>query len=113
MGRGRKLQANRIKQWGEAREIEVKTPNKPGMEQVYWLKNTCVDLVLVMAYGYILNQNFLNAPSLGCFNLHASLLPSYRGASPIETSLASGDEKSGVTLCGWSKKWMRVQLLDK
>lgn len=104
MGRGRKLQANRIKQWGGAREIEVRTPNKPGMEEVYWLKNTCVDLVLVMAYGHILKQNFLNAPSLGCFNLHASLLPSYRGASPIETSLASGDEKSGVTLMRMVKK---------
>ena len=104
MGRGRKLQANKIKQWGITREIEVKTPNKPDMEEIHWLKNTRVDLVLVMAYGHILNQKFLNAPSLGCYNLHASLLPSYRGASPIETSLASGDQKTGVTLMRMVKK---------
>ena len=56
------------------------------------------DLTLVMAYGHILKDSLLEAAPLGCFNLHASMLPKYRGASPIETSLAMGESETGVTL---------------
>ena len=62
------------------------------------VKEFKADLILVMAYGHILKESFLDLSSFGCFNLHASILPSYRGASPIETAIAMGDKLTGVTL---------------
>jgi len=97
-GRGRKFQPNAIKAWAMQSGLPVHDPEKPGPEEVAWLKELGVDLVWVMAYGHILKKDLLTAAPLGCFNLHASLLPQYRGASPIETSLAMGDRKTGVTL---------------
>ena len=97
-GRGRKFQPNAIKAWAMQSGLPVQDPEKPGPEEVVWLKELGVDLVWVMAYGHILKKDLLTAAPLGCFNLHASLLPQYRGASPIETSLAMGDRKTGVTL---------------
>ena len=97
-GRGRKFQPNAIKVWAMQSGLPVHDPEKPGPEEVAWLKELGVDLVWVMAYGHILKKDLLTAAPLGCFNLHASLLPQYRGASPIETSLAMGDRKTGVTL---------------
>lgn len=97
-GRGRTLQSNPIKQWAVESSVPVRDPQKPGIEEVIWLNELGVDLILVMAYGHILRQALLDAAPLGCFNLHASLLPKYRGASPIETSIAMGEETTGVTL---------------
>ena len=97
-GRGRKFQPNAIKAWAMQSGLPVHDPEKPGPEEAAWLKELGVDLVWVMAYGHILKKDLLTAAPLGCFNLHASLLPQYRGASPIETSLAMGDRKTGVTL---------------
>ena len=97
-GRGRTLQSNPIKLWAIESSVPVRDPQKPGIEEVTWLKELGVDLILVMAYGHILKQALLDAAPLGCFNLHASLLPKYRGASPIETSIAMGEEITGVTL---------------
>ena len=97
-GRGRTLRSNPIKQWAIESSVPVRDPQKPGIEEVTWLKELGVDLILVMAYGHILKQALLDAAPLGCFNLHASLLPKYRGASPIETSIAMGEEITGVTL---------------
>ena len=97
-GRGRKLQSNPVKQWALDHGIPVQDPQKPGDAEVDWLKNIGADLTLVMAYGHILKDSLLEATPLGCFNLHASLLPKYRGASPIETSLAMGESETGVTL---------------
>ena len=97
-GRGNKLQSNPIKQWALQSDIPVHDPQKPGMEEVCWLKELGVDMVLIMAYGHILREELLKVPSYGCYNLHASLLPMYRGASPIETALAMGEQKTGVTL---------------
>lgn len=97
-GRGRTLRSNPIKQWAIESSVPVRDPQKPGIEEVTWLKELGVDLILVMAYGHILKQALLDAAPLGCFNLHASLLPEYRGASPIETSIAMGEETTGVTL---------------
>ena len=97
-GRGNKLQSNPIKQWALQSNIPVRDPQKPGLEEVCWLKELGVEMVLIMAYGHILREELLKVPSYGCFNLHASLLPKYRGASPIETALAMGEQKTGVTL---------------
>lgn len=95
-GRGRKLQPNPIKKWALENNIPVRDPQKPGDVEVDWLKELGTDIVLVMAYGHILNNSLLNAAP--CFNLHASLLPRYRGASPIETALAMGEKETGVSL---------------
>ena len=97
-GRGRKLQSNPIKQWALDHGIPVQDPPKPSDAEVDWVKNIGADLTLVMAYGHILKDSLLEAAPLGCFNLHASMLPKYRGASPIETSLAMGESETGVTL---------------
>ena len=56
------------------------------------------DVALVMAYGHILRDEFISTPRLGTLNLHTSLLPKYRGASPIQTAIACGERETGVTL---------------
>ena len=94
-GRGRKLKANPIKDWALHEGLEVRTPERPTQNEIEWLREVAADLVLVMAYGHILSQEFLNCAPLGCYNLHASLLPKYRGASPIETALANGLNANG------------------
>lgn len=99
-GRGRKLLPNPIKKWALESNIPVKDPEKPGAEIVEWIEGLGTDLVLIMAYGHILKEALLKIAPCGCFNLHASLLPKYRGASPIESAIASGERKTGVTLMG-------------
>ena len=96
-GRGRKLTPNPIKQWAMDHSIDHRDPISPGMEEITWLESLRIDLLLVMAYGHILRQPFLEVAQKGCFNLHASILPYYRGASPIESALAMGEKQTGVT----------------
>ena len=97
-GRGRKLRQNPIKSWALENELPLRDPPKPGVDEVQWLSELQVDLLLVMAYGCILKTEMLQVAPRGCFNLHASILPAYRGASPIETALACGERETGVTL---------------
>ncbi len=97
-GRGRKLRQNPIKSWALENELPLRDPPKPGLDEVQWLSELQVDLLLVMAYGCILKTEMLQVAPRGCFNLHASILPAYRGASPIETALACGERETGVTL---------------
>jgi methionyl-tRNA formyltransferase len=112
-GRGRKLQPNPIKEWALESGVEVQTPIKPSTQENEWIKERDVDLVLVMAYGHILSQEFLDSAKYGCYNLHASLLPSYRGASPIETSLACGEKETGVTLMRMVRQMDAGPIIDQ
>ena len=112
-GRGRKLQPNPIKEWALESGLEVKTPVKPSEKENEWIKERETDLVLVMAYGHILSQEFLDSAKYGCYNLHASLLPSYRGASPIETSLACGEKVTGVSLMRMVRKMDAGPIIDQ
>ncbi len=96
-GRGKKLRSNPVKAWAVERGLKVLEPERPGESEVAWVRENA-DLVLVMAYGHILSEELLEAPILGTFNLHGSILPFYRGASPVETALAMGEETTGVTL---------------
>lgn len=98
VGRGQKVQPNAIKLWAQARGLPVHQPEKLTPEDLVQLKSYSPDLALIMAYGHILRQDFISVPRLGMLNLHTSLLPKYRGASPIQTAIVSGDRQTGVTL---------------
>ncbi len=97
-GRGQKVQPNEIKLWAEARGLPVLQPQKFGGAEGLQLANFRADLTLVMAYGHILKQDVIDTPRLGTLNLHTSVLPKYRGASPIQTAIVCGDTETGVTL---------------
>ncbi len=98
VGRGQKVQANAIKQWAEARGLPVRQPDKitPEVRAAYAAETP--DLCLVMAYGHILRDDFIAIPPRGTINFHASLLPGLRGASPIQTAVATGAANAGVSL---------------
>ncbi len=97
-GRGQKVQLNAIKHWAQARGLPVLQPAKVGAAEQQQLSALQPDFTLVMAYGHILKQDVIDTPRLGTLNLHTSILPKYRGASPIQTATASGDRETGVTL---------------
>lgn len=98
VGRGQKIAANGIKTWALARGLPVFQPDKLTEAVRQELAAVCADVGLVMAYGHILRDDFLATPRLGMINLHASLLPKYRGASPIQTAIANGERETGVSL---------------
>jgi methionyl-tRNA formyltransferase len=98
VGRGQKVTSNGIKTWALARGLPVYQPEKITEEVRAQLAALAADVSLVMAYGHILKQDFIDTPRLGTLNLHASLLPHYRGASPIQTAIANGDAETGVSL---------------
>lgn len=98
VGRGQKVTANAIKSWALARGLPVFQPEKLTEEVRGQLASFGADLGLVMAYGHILRDDFIGTPRLGMLNLHTSLLSQFRGASPIQTAIASGARETGVTL---------------
>lgn len=98
-GRGRKLQASAVKEWALTKEIPVYQPlNFKNQETIDELAALKPDLMIVIAYGLILPKAVLEIPRLGCVNVHASLLPRWRGASPIQHAILYGDAESGVTI---------------
>ncbi len=97
-GRGRHLHKNAVSAWAVAEGVPLLQPEKPGSDGADWLRLQQVDLALVMAYGHILRQNVLEAAPQWMWNLHASVLPAYRGASPIESAIADGARETGVSL---------------
>lgn len=98
VGRGQKITANEIKTWALERGLPVLQPEKLTEEVRGQLAGYQADVALVMAYGHILRDEFINTPRLGTLNLHTSLLPKYRGASPIQTAVACGERETGVSL---------------
>lgn len=98
VGRGQKIQPNAIKLWALARGLPVHQPEKFGEADRATLAGYAPDLSLVMAYGHILRQPVIDTPRLGTVNLHASLLPKLRGASPIQTAIATGERETAVSL---------------
>ncbi|KTD44682.1 methionyl-tRNA formyltransferase [Legionella quateirensis] len=98
-GRGRKLQASAVKEWALAHQIPVYQPlNFKNPETISELAALQPDVMIVIAYGLILPKAVLEIPRLGCINVHASLLPRWRGASPIQHAILYGDAQSGVTI---------------
>jgi methionyl-tRNA formyltransferase len=103
-GRGQKVESGPIKRWALAHDVPVRQPEKLSDEERVWLAAQRADVALVMAYGHILSQEIIDTPRLGSLNLHASLLPKYRGASPIQTAVACGEIETGVALMRIVKK---------
>ncbi|UCB45328.1 MAG: methionyl-tRNA formyltransferase [Spirochaetota bacterium] len=97
-GRGRKIGISPVKDYAEAQGIEIYQPDRIGKELLLLLKKKKIDLNVVVAFGKILPSNVIDLPPFGSVNLHASMLPKYRGPSPIVASILNGDRKTGVTL---------------
>lgn len=97
-GRGMHLHQSPVKVWAQGKGLPVHQPRKCGEAEAMLLKETGIELVLVMAYGQLLPKAILEAAPMGILNLHASLLPRLRGASPIHTAVALGLPESGVSL---------------
>lgn len=98
-GRGRMLQSSAVKQRALALGIPVHQPAScRGAAVEALLRGLDLDALVVVAYGLMLPPNVLALPRLGCFNVHASLLPRWRGAAPIQRALLEGDAKTGVTI---------------
>lgn len=106
-GRGMKLQPSPVKQFAQAHGIAVAQPRSLRLDGKYpedaaaaraAIEAARADVMVVAAYGLILPQWVLDAPRLGCLNIHASLLPRWRGAAPIHRAIEAGDAQTGVTI---------------
>ena len=97
-GRGKKVVPNEIKTWAIENGIPVFQPEKVGKAARLQIEAMRPDSILVMAYGHFLSQKLIEVPRYGIWNLHTSLLPKYRGASPIQGAVANGDSITGVSL---------------
>lgn len=99
-GRGKKLQPTPVKECAEKAGIRVLQPAKIKDNEEFFqeLEAAAPDLIIVAAYGKILPKRILDLPAQGCVNIHASLLPRFRGAAPVQRSIMEGDERTGVTL---------------
>lgn len=106
-GRGMKLQASNVKQWALDRQLPIAQPRSLRLDGKYpedanaaqqAIEAAGADAMVVAAYGLILPQWVLDAPRLGCFNIHASLLPRWRGAAPIHRAIEAGDAQTGITI---------------
>ena len=96
-GRGRKLTASPVKALAQEHDIPVYQPlNFKQDEDLSQLQALNADLMVVVAYGIILPKAVLETPRLGCINVHASLLPRWRGAAPIQRAILAGDKQTGV-----------------
>jgi methionyl-tRNA formyltransferase len=98
-GRGHRLVKSAVQTLAESQGIEVRTPERlksPDEHAAFAALN--LDLAVVAAYGLILPKAILDAPRLGCLNIHASLLPRWRGAAPIQRAILAGDSETGVTI---------------
>lgn len=98
-GRGKELQFPPVKQCAIAHGIEVFQPGRVKEDKnVEYIKKYKPDIMVVAAFGQILPQGLLDLPKYGCINVHASLLPKYRGAAPIQWAILNGEAVTGVTI---------------
>ncbi|WP_313756616.1 methionyl-tRNA formyltransferase [Tissierella sp.] len=98
-GRGKKLQYTPVKEKALELGLEVYQPDSINdIETINRIKSINPDFIVVVAYGQILKKDILEIPKYGCYNVHASLLPKYRGAAPINWVIINGEEETGVTI---------------
>ena len=113
-GRSKALVPTPVKEAALSYDIEVLQPEKVRDESVVKrIKSLKPDVIVVAAYGQILPESILNIPPYGCINIHASLLPRYRGAAPIERAILDGEEKTGVTTMYMEKGLDTGDMIDK
>jgi len=98
VGRGYKLQPSALKVKAEELSIPVLQYAKVSKEGIDDIKELAPDIVVTAAFGQILSEEFLNIPKYGVLNVHASLLPKYRGSSPIQHAVLDGEEETGITI---------------
>ena len=97
-GRGKQTQAGAVKNLALAHNIPVLQPQKLFAQDQQEMAELQLDILVVVAYGLILPQEVLDTPRLGCINVHASLLPRWRGAAPIQRAVEAGDAETGVCI---------------
>ncbi len=102
-GRGRKPKASSVKILANSENIPVEQPEKLKGDALETLIELRPDVIVVAAYGLILSEKVLSIPKYGCINVHASLLPKYRGAAPIQRAIQNGDRETGVTIMQMDK----------
>jgi methionyl-tRNA formyltransferase len=113
-GRGKKLQPPPVKEVALAHGLPVLQPQKiRGMNFDNVLRPFSPDIIVVVAYGKILPPEILQLPPFGCVNLHASLLPKYRGAAPIQWAIINGKKFQGSQLCNSTKGWIQETSLPQ
>ena len=112
VGRKQILTKSPIKVEAETNNISVFQPAKIRNDYEIIL-NTDADIIITCAYGQIIPKEILNYPNLGCINVHASLLPKYRGGAPIHWCLISGEEKTGVTIMYMDEKMDTGDIISK
>ena len=96
-GRGQELKPSPVHAFAESLGLTVRTPQSmKAPEEIAAFQALDLDAAVIVAYGQILLKAVLDAPRLGCFNLHASLLPRWRGAAPIQRAIMAGDKVTGV-----------------
>ena len=97
--RGQKINVSPIEEFSKKNKINFKNPiNLNSDEELKIFKDLSPDIVVVVAYGQIISKNFLNIAKFGFINIHASLLPKWRGAAPIQRAIMNGDKKIGVSI---------------
>ena len=98
-GRGMKLVASPVKEYAISKNLKIYQPEKvrKNVEFIEEIKKLKPDVMCVVAYGKILPKELLDIPTLGCINVHGSLLPKYRGAAPIQWAVINGDKTTGIT----------------
>ncbi len=111
-GRGKKIAANEIKLWAMENRLPVFQPDRMRKRDRLDIEAIGVDAILVMAYGHMLSQALIDSMPRGIWNLHTSLLPKYRGASPIQCAVASGETKTGVSLMKMVREMDAGPVLD-
>ena len=102
--RGMKTEESEVHKIANKNNINIYNPIKINQSIIEKTKSLKPDLVIVIAYGIILPEKFLNIPKYGCINIHVSLLPRWRGASPIEHALLSGDNETGISIINLSSE---------
>ena len=98
--RGQKINKSPIQLISETLNIEFRTPNslKENLEELEYFKSLEADLAIVVAYGQIIPKSYLNLTKKGFINIHASILPKWRGAAPIQRSIMEMDQQTGISI---------------
>lgn len=113
-GRGKAMQFTPVKEVAVRENIPVLQPVRVREDTVLrQLKEAAPDVIVVVAYGQILPEDILNLPEYGCINVHASLLPKYRGAAPIQWAVINGEQHSGVTTMYMAKGLDTGDMIDR